>query len=435
MSGFDLTEKGKVPATALLNCAHCNNTVRLVTHAQAVNVGCLHCDSLLARQGNRWSRVKDQKSQVRVPTIPLGTKSLFKEIRYAVTGFIVYQETTAPYQWREYVLFSPIHGYAFLSEYDGHWTYFRFVADISLTRNNTHSLTYQEKDYKLFHKYSSQVVYAAGEFPWRLLDNRSHYTEFVAPPYMLTLEKSQDEICWMQGEYVTPEEIQEAFGVAEYMPERIGVGAAEPFATAFSYKKVMAAGGAAVGVLFLLQILFLIFIRPQVLTDQSFSVPIAPEQYGEVTLTALPGPTFTLSSLTGSSNLELELYAPVDDEWFELGVTLINIKTNKAYDFEVGTEYYSGYEGGEYWTEGSQKNSVTLSAMQDGEYTLIVQPYRGALSKVDQFRLWVRRDVPLWSNLWILLLFIAAAPAVQWFRNQSFEKSRWMNSNYSPYDS
>jgi len=46
----------------------------------------------------------------------------------------------------------------------------------------------------------------------------------------------------------------------------------------------------------------------------------------------------------------------------------------------------------------------------------------------------VVKNVTLWSNFWIILLLLAIFPALQYYRERNFEKRRWMNSDYSPYE-
>ncbi|PRY07420.1 uncharacterized protein DUF4178 [Pontibacter ummariensis] len=433
MSGFDVVEKEKLPSASSFVCSRCTYPIPLVTHAQAVSVGCPNCGHVLQWQNEQWIGLKNLKQYKYPLTIPIGAKGRIKEVLYQVVGFVLYEETKAPYRWREYVLFNPLHGYAFLSEYDGHWTFFRYLADLPLKETHASSIYYGVEEYKLFHRYSSLVRYAEGEFPWRILESVSKYAEYIAPPYMLVQEVSADEVCWMQGEHIEPEVLREIFSISGPMPERSGVGAIEPFSKEFSFQEVAKVGGIACGVLLVLQVLFLLFNRPGLLSDQSYMVPLPQEEYGPVRLSAISGPGFELNSPTGSSNLELELFAPVYNDWFALGITLINTKTNKVYDLELGTEYYEGYSGGERWHEGSKMNDVDLSAMPNGTYNVILQPYKDRLSRVDTFRLWVREDVPLWSNFWIVLALLAVVPLVQWLRHHSHEKSRWMNSDYSTY--
>mgnify|MGYP005748851263 CR=1 FL=1 len=434
MIGYKQIESDKLPAAATVTCPRCSHAIPVVTHAQAINIGCPGCSYLLQQYNGHWTGFKNLNQHRQIPAITIGAKARLREVMYQVTGFIVYVEARAPYRWREYVLFNPIYGYAFLSEYDGHWIFFRYMADMPLKETHASSIHYEQDEYKLFHRYSSKVVYATGEFNWKLLESVSRYAEYIAPPKMLVQELGTDETCWLQGEHIEPHELNDAFDVVLALPERIGIGALEPFDKNFSFKKVASIGGVACGILLVLQLLFMLFNSSRLVADNVYGVAPPLDEFGLPTLPAIPGPTFELSSLTGTSSLEIELEAPIYNSWFSLGITLINTTTNKAYDLELGTEYYEGYTGGEHWREGSTNNDVVLSALPDGTYNMILQPYKDRLSNTESFRLKVRRDVPLWSNFWIILLLLALFPVIQWIRYYSHEKSRWMNSDYSTYN-
>ena len=433
MIGFKQTDKANLPSPTTISCPRCSKDITVITYSQAVNIGCSNCSYILQQYNGHWTGFKKLSQHKQLPAIPLGAKAKLKDVLYQVTGFIVYQETRSPYSWREYVLFNPIHGYAFLSEYDGHWIFFRYLADLPLKETRKTSFYYHEEEYMLFHKYGSRVKYATGEFSWSLLESISSYSEFIAPPKMLVQECGEDETCWLQGEHIEPGDLVDAFDVPLSLPERIGVGALEPFDKNFSFNKVATAGGIACGILLVLQLLFMLFNSSTLLAEHNYTVAPPLDEYGLPTIPAIPGPSFELKSLTGTSNIEIELEAPLYNSWFSLGVTLINTQTNKAYDFEIGTEYYEGYSGGEHWREGSMTNDLALSALPDGTYNLILQPYKDRLSNTESFKLKIKKDVPLWSNFWIILLLLALFPVIQWIRHYSHEKTRWMNSDYSTY--
>jgi hypothetical protein len=49
-------------------------------------------------------------------------------------------------------------------------------------------------------------------------------------------------------------------------------------------------------------------------------------------------------------------------------------------------------------------------------------------------RVAVTTNVTLWMNLFVTCLLLCIYPIYCWVRMQNFEKQRWMNSDYSPYD-
>jgi hypothetical protein len=132
----------------------------------------------------------------------------------------------------------------------------------------------------------------------------------------------------------------------------------------------------------------------------------------------------------GTANVEFTLFSPIDNEWLEVQVDLVNDETGDTYEFEQGVEYYSGYDIDGGWIEGSRFNYKRLSSIPEGKYHLNIE----ASGTHDRpYRISVRRDVLTWSNfLWALLL-LSIFPAIAWWRSRRFELARWSTSDFSPY--
>ncbi|WP_210490398.1 DUF4178 domain-containing protein [Rufibacter aurantiacus] len=437
MNGFEVKEKDKLPALPLeVLCPNCKRQILLYTFAQAKNVACAACSRLSELQEKGLVQIQAIDKEKREPLLPIGEEGRIKGILYKVVGFLVYKEHNLKYRWREYVLFNPVHGYTILSEYDGHWTFFQFIGDFSNGAKKTQTtLQYLGEEFKLYNKYRSQVMYARGEFFWRIAQDNSQHFEYIAPPYMLTLSVNKDEQSWMLGEHLEPEEVQKAFSITEPMPDRIDVGAVEPFIRNSSTKGLNTIAGVALVLLILIQVFFSNFQQNKVLLDKTFSVT---EEAGKGTLLPVPGPTIEVgSSGMGSTSLQVYLKSPVTNTWFATGISMLNVRTGREYFVEVGVEYYYGTEGGESWTEGSNDTYQILSAIPHGTYQVYLQPSREVMpfgnNLPEIFHLRLVEGVPIWSNFWIAFVLIAALPLVQGIRSYSFEKSRWMNSDYSPY--
>lgn len=345
---------------------------------------------------------------------------------YEVIGFIHWKEVGPDYYWNEYTLFNPVHGYAFLNEYNGHWnftvptTLFPRISDKSM------EFEFDSHYYHLFLKYRASPVFAIGEFAWSITDNRTVIEEFVAAPHLFVRQKKIDSISWFKGEYIAPEEIKAAFSLQSPMPEKIGIGATQPmsFSSDISTLKTFS----ILAVLFLTIFHFVISfnVKKETVFQNSYQLPATSEPTPIVT------PPFTIKEgLFATSNIELYLYVPLNDDWFEAEVTLVNDQTGEEYGIEIGTEYYDGYDGGESWSEGSQTTTRFLSAIPGGKYHLNIFPSRGASSQEYHYSLKLTRDVAMWSNFFWMLLIIGLYPAIQWWRADNFEKQRWINSNYT----
>jgi hypothetical protein len=65
--------------------------------------------------------------------------------------------------------------------------------------------------------------------------------------------------------------------------------------------------------------------------------------------------SFDLSG--GSAPLKVEVYSNVDNSWANVGLGLVNEKTNEIVYASKDIEEYHGYEDGENWSEGRQNES------------------------------------------------------------------------------
>jgi hypothetical protein len=357
----------------------------------------------------------------RKPVIPLQATGTIRGTRYRMVGFAE-KEDEDGYSWREYTLFSPVQGYAYLSEYNGHWIFLKERADAPFLKNhNASDFYYKGKIFKEYNKYRSSLVYAQGEFPDDVFDNERPYSkEFIAPPELWSREMRNWGICWYYGTHIAGKELHAAFeGIS--LPYKIGVGA------------VQAAGnvGAGVlkksllGVIALFLILFLFttaFNREAVVYHNTFTLP------DSTNIPMVVSPKFKLNKWR--SNLEFEITAPVNNNWFEAGITLVNADNGTEYSIEKGVEKYSGYEGGEYWNEGSDHDDAILHSIPAGNYFLQIQPVRGDAT-VNSFSLKVTYDVPMWRNFFIFVI-LALLPLIGlYFKGAYMEGVRWQNSPFA----
>lgn len=427
MTGFKLTSTEALPSPAVITCKGCSSTIHIRAYLQTKYIACGSCRKLYTLTStDHWSTLTSFKKTTTSPYLPLGKKGKLKGVVYEVIGYIQWKEVGPDYYWNEYILFNPVYGYAFLNEYNGHWNFIVPTNTYPKVSDRSMEFDFDSHYYHLFLKYRASPVFAVGEFAWSITDTRTVVEEFIAPPHLLVKQKKTDSISWFQGEYTEPEQIREAFSIKAPAPEKIGIGAAQPmpFATDISSLKIFS----IVAVLLLTIIHF--FISFNIKEEEVFQNTYQAPAYRDPTPVVTP--QFTIKEgLFSTSNMEFYLFAPLNDDWLEAEVTLINDDTGEEYQIEIGTEFYDGYDGGEYWSEGSQSSTRFLSAIPAGNYHLNIFPLKGSLSQEYNYTLKLTRNVPMWSNFFIMLLIIGLYPAIQWWRADNFEKQRWINSEYT----
>jgi hypothetical protein len=414
MNGSNLnSERLSIPAEFI--CPQCKKSLKVVTHFQAIMVVCNGCKSII---NNRTKVTVGKINKQAKLIIPIGSKGRIKDTLYQVVGYIKFREYKTIYTWNEYTLFNPVYGYAFISEYNGHWTFTEqsYIYPLSSYR----SFEFLQQTFNQFNEYKSSIEYAEGEFNWDILQcEKSNVEEFIAPPYMLSKETTDKELLWFKSEYIQASEITKAFKLLQgKLPFRTGVGVLQtssfdgikPLVKKFTYRSLI--------VLCVLHLLLILHAPDKIVYNNSFNLD---------SLKPLATPSFKLEgSLLGTDNLEFNLGAPVDNSWFEAGITLVNDDTGEEYSFEQGIEYYHGYD----WSEGSRKDSKVLSSIPDGTYHLNISPFMDTHA-VPYFSIEVVKGVSVWSNFFIILICLLIYPILLGIRKNYFEHQRWQSSKYS----
>jgi hypothetical protein len=410
----------------ILNCPKCGNRNDVRGKALTVAITCKSC-RVYFRAGD-WNKATVEFLQEEPQAIPLGARGRFDKWVYEVMGFTVKQESKYKYKWREYLLFNPFRGYAFLSEYNGHWNFIWPIESDPRNHSSESEFGYQDRRYNLYQKYTAQVVYATGEFFFDVVDMTSSTVnyEYISPPHMFALELSDDSVLWCEGEYFTRREIAEAFAIKkDLLPGKTGIGYTQPFDKSFSDQALISFSVLMVLLTLVIQLLINNSAEDKVVFQAKYTRADLTDQKVLVT------PPFTLEA--GPKNLEVLVYAPINNDWFFSEFTLICETDATEYNFTKEVEYYSGYEDGSSWSEGSQSGEAFLSQIPAGRYHLNIYPEFSFINQ--NFSILVRHDVPMTSNFFITCFGFLVFPLVYFLRRRHREEKRWRDSDYSPYTS
>ena len=433
MAGPALKSPGANGGVRGLNCPSCGAAIALHGMAWTQTIACPSCASVLdARDPNlRVLSRFDARMKVR-PLIPLGAKGTWKGAPYQVIGF---QQRTidvdgVKYSWREYLLFNPYKGFRYLTEYDGHWNdVLPIPGSPSVTSRLMKPLaTYDGKNFQHFQTARAETTFVLGEFPWEVrAGDRVEARDYIAPPFVLSAESTDDETTWSMGEYVDGREVWKAFGLQGAPPSPRGVYANQPSPYVADAKSYWRLFGAFALALTLLMVLRMATARNARVFESAYDYdPTAAEP-------AFVTPSFELPG--GAGNVVVDTYAPLDNEWLYLEYALINERTGQAFDFSREVSYYSGYDSDGRWTEGSKSDRAKIGPVPGGTYFLRIEPQAGAQSGPTprvHYTVSVRRDVPSLAFYLIGLLLLAVPPILGVVRAGSFETRRWAESDYAP---
>ena len=428
----NLKDKGATsaagPATIkahAFNCPHCASP--LSVHSGAIDsVACDSCGSIIGIDNENVQVLARAAQSMRVvPWLPLGSKGRLHDIDWEAIGFMRRSQRSGgvDYAWSEYLLFNEKDGFAWLTEYQGHWNFARTLSNPpSVSRGQT-SFWRKTSLFKLFSSGKAEVTYVVGEFYWRVSVGESCLVEdYICPPTMLSREVTNKEATWSESEYLEPEVLCAAFKTTMAPPARIGVFANQPNSLTETYHKAIKLFLMLALVATVVQLAFVFIFSSQTVLKQQVVLSTHNE---DATLTPKE---FVLQSRARS--LRVSHDTDVENNWVDITSTLVEKATGEAYQGVQEVSYYHGVDEGENWSEGSKGDAIAFKNIPPGTYYLTIE-YDLGTDKRDSVAdtVQVVRNPATWSNYVLVMIFLLLFPLISRWRRSNFESRRWSESD------
>ena len=341
------------------------------------------------------------------------------------------------WRWVDHQLFSPTHGYAWLTFENDHVIFTRrFRRPLTPAWMSTRRVESAEKPpvvydgrerYKYYETSTSEITFAEGEFTWvPNIGDKATTVTAMSDAHMLGFTDTGREREVERSRYLPQDETFTSFGAKpEHLPNR--VHPLQPFEAGKNHAflrntALVFAVLALVGMVFVKST----EARRVMLDPQTFSIADLPQEVNfEISDTAkLSGLTFVTDVDNSWAWLEVSLYGPDGAPLFEAGR-------------EVG--FYHGRDADGRWTEGSPSTTILFRADQAGLHTAELDvteqgTWIGAATAIT--RLSVSADQGRSSSFWLLLctglfgllfLWKAAKPILH-------KKARWRGTDWTDED-
>jgi hypothetical protein len=422
----DEDERRKKSQGESLSCPKCGGPLEVRAPDQTQRIACPWCGSLL--DATKDLAVLEALDSVPVkPEIPLGAKGGLQGATWTLIGFMERSATVEGirYPWHEYLLYEPRKGFRWLVNARGHWSFVE-PAHTGDVQEGMDRALYRGEAFKHFQSSTAVVDHVLGEFYWAVArGDATEAHDYTAPPHMLSMEKSAEEVTWSYGTYLEPDEVWKAFRLPGSPPERDGVGMNQPspYTAASRFANRWALRGSAL--LFLLYLYFLATggraVHKQTVTIPAGAVPGSPEAaiFTDAFFVQEPG------------NLQIKTHAAVGNTWLYLAGALVNEETGSVDEFDSELEYYYGSDSDGAWTEGSQDAVTYVSGVEPGRYVLRLEPQWEAGKPPPDYSLLVRSRVPRFWHLFLALLALWLWPLLLGWRRMRFEAQRWSESDHA----
>lgn len=205
-----------------IKCKNCAGPISLLGGGRVETVTCSYCKSVLDLNDNYkvLSNFKDYKEKHALP-FDIGMKGVLNSIEYTIIGRVTYQDSEDYLtEWTEFLLFSPLYGYAWLTYEDGHLLYSRRERKFpNLSWDgllDTSIVKMEEKEYKLYDIYDASIVYVEGELTWvAKKGDKTSFIDLIDESFSISAEKSKNEVETYKTEYLDAKKVYESFSVSE----------------------------------------------------------------------------------------------------------------------------------------------------------------------------------------------------------------------------
>ncbi len=420
------------------SCPSCGASLQQNAPGNTVFIVCKSCGSHLDATHPMVRLIqKHEKVMNRKPEIPIGSFITLKNIKWKVIGFILREDKQYSYEWQEYQLYNPFHGFPFLLNLDNHFSFVKTLQNVPLefnlnVKNNIEVLSQLTVPslgvFEVFNRGKAEVTFALGEFSWQIkIGQKVKMHDYISPPFMLTVEEEDQELQISISEYVPFNEIliglKDISNLNLSIPWKTTPNQINPYLE--NWPKIR-----NVWLMGLFSLCFLGFIfnelqpKPEIYSQKIF------ENAATGNIPEVISSTFEIKSSVG--NVGTSLYSPLSNQWAEVDIELINEDTGDSYPVQTGVEFYSGSDYDGAWSEGSRSSQAIISHVPAGRYHAEIS----ALSDkpIPYISLKLQRNVSMWMNFFIALICISLYPVWCIWRRRSFEMSRWENSDYSKYN-
>ncbi len=414
-------------ALQAFSCPRCGATVA-PRFDDTKSLTCASCSSLLDVSEGLGEKIQLREQSV-PPDIdlPLGSVGTIGGARWTVVGYLQRRGDDGEdvFGWEEYLLHNEQAGFRFLNLDSGHWSLGRILQKsfrITVDKFGRGYVEHEARRYDQYARYEASVTYVMGEFFWRVsVNDKVQLVDFICPPRVLSREQEANEIVWTEAQYLSPEEIRQAFDLPETaLPKPQGPGLlAELPQTLRPYYLMM--GAIALCCLVVLQGLFMWMGTDAELVQKT-----------GVRFNGKPSTHQIVLSGERPVNLEVAISSDVTNSAFGLSAELTSATLGVQRQLATEIGYYEGYESGESWSEGDRDGRLVFTALKPGPYTLTLTA--DDLEKEPQFP-WAGYSVsqqgrPLWLPFFIGLALVIGLTLYGWFKEPDPLTKRWRESQY-----
>ena len=402
-----------------IQCKSCAAPLELKGGHRVRSITCSYCGAVMDAHAEFEVLAKYENLERPYSPLAIGMEGEIKGVRFTVIGTVGYESRDhwGIYPWVSHQIFSPTHGYAWLTYNERHFIFSRRVRELPEPRSlpqfvRKKTIEFRGTDFKMFETYDARITFVEGELTWIAgLDDRVKIIEAIAPPLAFEYERTSNELEYSLSEYVPRAAVEAGFAIELEDKRPMTVHPAQPFIEG-PFLKGWRQSGWIAAIISACAIL-MIYIAGQglVVLDQRVKVPRA----------GIPAMSFEVTAT--NQLLALEMHSPVNNSWVYYEVEITDAEGEPVLALGSEISYYHGYDDGS-WSEGSQTATTLFRLPAPGEYGLEIEIDPQSSSALP-LHVQVREGaMPLryFVGLFVLSIIGAVLPTIYRFL---MERKRW----------
>ena len=406
-----------------IRCTACGAPLTLHGGGHKIlTLNCEYCGAVMDAQHD--FAVLAQFNNQHRPECPLsiGMQGKLKGVDFTIIGMIAWY---AEGEWVDLLLYSPTHGYAWLSYEQGHFTFTRRIRELmpaNMWAQSTKSPIYfRDQRFLYWERYEAEITYVAGELTWLAkVGDKTWQAEAIHPPLLLSAEKTAEESELYLSEYLPIAMVYSSFRLTDKPPIPDSVHPAQPYAAATARAISKVSLGFAAFALLATLLIWLLFGGKVVFQE---TLPLGGKQ-------AQQTHEFTITK--PQQLVRLDMQTTLANAWLYAELTL-NHADKAVYTLGKEVSYYEGYEDGESWSEGSRSATALFKVPEAGRYTLELETPEGGVGDNDTSNTLPQGAMTLTiregfvGKRYFLGLLLLAGMAALWYplARWRFEQKRW----------
>lgn len=421
-----------------LNCTQCGVGLKAFGGGRVLIHVCSYCGATLdAHDDYKVLKTNRELPRPRSP-FELGATGKIFDIEFTVIGTIAWLEKYEGKTWRwvDHQIFSPTHGYAWLTWEDGQAVFTRKVRGLakpqwlsaaSVERAEFRpSVVFDGEKYRYYSSGSKKPTFIEGEFNYSPdLDMQPRYVSCLSEQNMFTMAANGTEQEYEKSRLVPREDALDAFDAdPDKWPKPWKVHPLQAFkrsaAAAFARNGLLTGGVVSL-------VMAIVF--------GSFGDPVANQRFQNLsTLEPMP---FDVTHQHGLVQINID--TDVSNGWIWLAGEVVDATDKSVVAFEDGAEYYAGRDSDGRWSEGSRTVRLRVD-LPPGPYVLTLGVSENVGDKkwngkpATNARVSINQGVARVYWLWVVTALLLAGGLAFLAQRQIHNSRRWSGSDWTNED-